>query len=144
FSSQDRGASYRGRGGRRDGGGRRGGGRRCGGRDGGRGGGRGGYGAPGRHSGDSREWTAVGSEMYVSQGSNHQEMYSHGICFLNGFKKNARLLQEHDVTGGDYRNQRAIEHFCALYKNVRVCLSVSKSRIFTVRGLSGEKLEDIL
>jgi hypothetical protein len=112
---------------------------------------------------DSSECTAVGSEMYVSQGPNHQEMYSHGICFLSGFKKNARVVQEHgksvvklvvdpvvsafyadhrladsfyDVTRGDYTNQSAIEQFCALYKNVRVCLSVSKSRILTVCGLS--------
>uniref|UniRef100_A0AC35F427 Uncharacterized protein n=1 Tax=Panagrolaimus sp. PS1159 TaxID=55785 RepID=A0AC35F427_9BILA len=49
----------------------------------------------------------------------------------------------HDVARGDYRNQSAIELFCALYKNVLVCLSVSKSRILIVRGLSREKLENI-
>uniref|UniRef100_A0AC35GHV5 Uncharacterized protein n=1 Tax=Panagrolaimus sp. PS1159 TaxID=55785 RepID=A0AC35GHV5_9BILA len=83
-----RGAPYRGRGEKRVGGRC---GRRCG-RGGRRGGG---YGAPGGHSGDSRERTAVGSEMYLFQRSNHQEMFSHGICFLNGFKKNARVVQEH-------------------------------------------------
>uniref|UniRef100_A0AC35EUL5 PAZ domain-containing protein n=1 Tax=Panagrolaimus sp. PS1159 TaxID=55785 RepID=A0AC35EUL5_9BILA len=133
---------------------------------------------------DSRECTAVGSKMYkfielvnnkkekastsnnsqfyVSQGSNHQKMFLHGICFLNGFKKNARVVHKdeksavklvvdsvvsafyadqrladsfHDVTRGDYIEIKVLMN--------RVCLSVLKSRILTVRGLSREKLENI-
>uniref|UniRef100_A0A914ZG47 PAZ domain-containing protein n=1 Tax=Panagrolaimus superbus TaxID=310955 RepID=A0A914ZG47_9BILA len=119
---------------------------------------------------DLKECVAVGSELYISCDQRHQIMYTRGISFINGFKKNARIVQDngkavvklvvdpvdsafyaqqrladsfHDVTNGDYSNPRAIEHFFSLYKNVRVFLSFNKSKILPVHGLSKQKLEDI-
>lgn len=116
------------------------------------------------------ECVAVGSELYIACDPRRQNMYLRGISFLEGFKKNARIVQEngvavmklvldpvssafyaeqrladafHDVTRGNYSNQVAIELFRSLYKNVRVYLSFNKSKILPVHGLSDRKLEDL-